>query len=175
MIRPRAIDLNNDRAALLEFHCRINYENDSTWARTMPFTLYGQRWLNTPRPEEFLAALATSMMDKRTIAEVWEDEKAVVGYLWVVFIDLNDYNLTFAEVNDMAVVPEYQRLGIAFEMLAHSERLARERGAHLLRSGTGIENIASQKLHEKYGFKTYRLQYEKLLVEESVLNQPLLS
>ena len=115
------------------------------------------------------------MMDKRTIAEVWEDERFVVGYLWVVFIDLTDYNLTFAEVNDMAVVPEYQRRGIAFEMLAHSEHLAREKGAHSLRSGTGIENIASQKLHEKYGFQTYRLQYEKLLVEESVLNKPLLS
>lgn len=49
------------------------------------------------------------------------------------------------------------------EMLAHAERVARERGAGLLRSEAGIENLASHGLHEKLGFDTYQLKYEKLL------------
>jgi len=33
--------------------------------------------------------------------------------------------------------------------------LVRENGAQVLRSETGIDNVASQRLHEKSGFQTY--------------------
>jgi GNAT superfamily N-acetyltransferase len=47
---------------------------------------------------------------------------------------------------DIAVALDYQRKGIGIMMLRHIEELAKERGATLLRSDTGIENMASQKL-----------------------------
>jgi len=103
------------------------------------------------------------MKDIRTIAEVWEDKGSIIAYAWVIFTDIRDYNLTIAEVMDIAVAPDYQRRGIGLEMLTHIEQLARERGANILRSGSGIENVASQGLHEKSGFTTYRMLYEKVL------------
>jgi ribosomal protein S18 acetylase RimI-like enzyme len=67
---------------------------------------------------------------------------------------------------DLGVTEEFRRQGIAMEMLAHIEEEVRSRGATLLRSDTGIENKASQKLHEKFGFKRYHVDYEKSLVDE---------
>lgn len=167
MISPRKIDINTDRDTLLEFHCRLNYESASPLARAEPYDQYREKWLNTSpsHPDIFLKDLAESMSDKRTIAEIWEDDHIVVGYLWVKFSDLRwgEDNITIAEVYDLAVTADHQRRGIGRKLLAHAEQLAHDRGAHIFRSGTGIENTASQKLHMSLGFKTYYVQYEKLL------------
>ena len=167
MISPRKIDIEADRDMLLELHCRINYESDSSLARTEPYNQYRQKWLNTmpSSPEIFLKDLAESMKDERTIAEIWDDDGAVVGYLWVRFSDLRwgDENITIAQVYDLMVTDDYQRRGIGRKLLAHAENLAGDRGAYILRSGTGIENTASQRLHESSKFQTYRIEYEKLL------------
>jgi ribosomal protein S18 acetylase RimI-like enzyme len=162
--RFRAIDVDRDRGILLELHCRINYASDTPWARAQPYERYREKWLTTSQPESYLAHLAETLKDERTIAEMWEDEAgAVTGYLWVTFTDMADYEITVAEVMDIAVVPEYQQRGIGLEMLKHAEEVAHARGARLLRSDTGVENVASQRLHEKTGFKPYRIQYEKAL------------
>jgi ribosomal protein S18 acetylase RimI-like enzyme len=84
-------------------------------------------------------------------------------HLWVTFTDIQDYGITIAEIMDIAVAPDYQRKGIGTMMMRHIEKLAKERGATMLRSDTGIENTASQKLHESLGFKLYRVHYEKVL------------
>jgi ribosomal protein S18 acetylase RimI-like enzyme len=103
------------------------------------------------------------MKDTRTIAEVLEEDGSTAGYLWVTFTDVQDYNITIAGIMDIAVAPNYQRKGIGTMMLRHIEELAKRRKATLLRSDTGIENVASQKLHEGLGFKPYRICYEKIL------------
>lgn len=167
MLRYRRIDINKDRDVLLEFHCRVNYESETSYARSMSYEKYQKKWLSTSQPEEYLSHLAETMEDDRTIAEIWEDDGAVVGYLWATFVDVQGYDVTIAEVMDIAVAPDYQRRGIGTRMLRHVEEIAREmareRGAILLRSDTGIENTASQKLHERFGFKPYRIHYEKVL------------
>lgn len=170
MLHYRPVDIQADRETLLEFHCRGNHESDSPWARSMPYEQYREKWLSTSQPESFLQSLAKSLEDERTLAEIWEDEGIVVGYVWVTFTDIADYNLTFAEIDDIAVADAYQRRGIASQMLMPVELLARERGAHILRSETGIENIASQGLHTKLDFQTYHLRYEKLLVDDPTQN-----
>ena len=114
----------------------------------------------------FLSDLAESMDDSRTVAEIWEIDEQVAGYVWATFTDLIGYDLTFAEIRDIAVSESYRRRGMATEMLSHVERLARDRGASVLRSEAGIENVASHKLHEKLGFETHRIGYEKLLVDD---------
>jgi len=163
MFRFRRIYINKDRNTLLEFHCRINYESETPFAREAPYEEYRQKWFSTRQPETYLSDLSKSMKDKRTIAKILEDNGNVVGYLWVTFADIQGYDMTVAEIMDIAVAPDYQRRDIGLLMLARIEKLAKERGATLLRSDTGIKNVASQKLHSKFGFKTKRIEYEKVL------------
>ncbi len=163
MLKPRRIDIDKDRGILLDFHSRTNYEVDSPWARALPFEEYRELWLGTKQPEVFLSDLRQSMNDGRTIAAIWEDNGSIVAYVWAVFTDLGDYSITIGEVSDIFVEPDYRRRGIALMILSRVEQLARQRGAHLLRSGTGIEDIASQMLHVKAGFQIRRFEYEKVL------------
>ena len=162
-LSPRKIDIKADRDMLLELHCQVNYESDCPWAREIPFEQYREKWLYSSQTEVFLKALAESMKDERTIAEIWKDSGIIAGYLWVTFSEIVNYGITVAELKDIIVTSDYRRRGIAKKMLAHAEHLARERGADIFRSETGIDNTASQKLHESSGFETYRVQYEKLL------------
>ncbi len=163
MFQYRAIDVRKDRDLLLEFHCRINYESETPHARTTPYDQYREKWLSTSQPEAFLSHLAETLKDIRTMVEILECNGSVAGYLWVTFSDIQDYSITIAEVMDIAVMPDYRRRGVGSDMLKHIEETARERGATLLRSDTGIDNVASQKLHERFGFKTYRICYEKII------------
>ncbi len=93
----------------------------------------------------------------------WEEDGLVVGFVWVVFREVGGYDVTIAEINDIAVSVSHRRQGIGTEILEHIEALARERAADLLRSDTGIENVASDRLHTKAGFKPIRTEYEKVL------------
>jgi ribosomal protein S18 acetylase RimI-like enzyme len=165
MLSPRKIDIKADRDMLLELHCQINYESDSPWAREIPFEQYREKWLSTSQPEVFLKDLTESMKDERTIAEIWEDSGVVAGYLWVIFSEISGYGITVAELKDIIVTTDYRRRGIAKKMLAHAEQLSCERGADIFRSGTGTENLVSQKLLTGSGFKPHYIQYEKLLHE----------
>lgn len=163
MLRYRAIDLKQDKDALLEFHCRINYESETPYARSASYEQYRKKWLSTSQPKTYLSHLAETMKDKRTMAEILEHNGSAAGYLWVTFTDIQDYHVTIAEVMDIAVAPDFRRRGIGLNMFKHIQQTARKRGAKLLRSDTGIDNIASQKLHEKFGFKTIRIHYEKVI------------
>lgn len=163
MFRFRGININEDRDLLLEFHCRINYESETPYMRRMSYEEYREKWMSTSQPQSFLAELERTMKENRTIAEILEDDNHRVGYLWVTFTDIQDYDLTIAGIMDIAVAPDYQRQGIGTMMLRRVAKLAKERGATLLRSDTGIENTASQKLHESFGFRFYRVNYEKVL------------
>lgn len=163
MLRYRAVDVEKDRKLLLEFHCRINYESETPYARTMPYEEYRKKWLSTSQPKEYLSDLAATMKDERTMAEILEDNGSTVGYLWVTFTEIRGYNVTIAEIMDIGVTPSYQRRGIGLSMLRRIEEAARQKGATLLRSDTGSGNTASQRLHEKFGFKTYKIHYEKII------------
>lgn len=163
MFQYRVIDINKDRDILLELHCRINYESETPYVRGVSYEQYRQKWLITSQTESYLSHLSKTLKDKRTIAEILEDNGIVVGYLWATFTDVEGYDITIATVMDIAVVPDYKRRGIGTKMMGYIEETAREREATLLRSDTGIENIASQRLHEKVGFKPYRICYEKIL------------
>lgn len=163
MFQYRRINVNKDRDRLLEFHCRINYESETPYARKVPYEQYRQKWFSTTQPETYLSDLSKSMKNKRTIAEILEDNDTPTGYLWVTFADIQGYDMTIAEIMDIIVAPEHQRRGIGLSMLTHIEKIARERGATFLRSDTGIENVASQELHEKFGFRIKRIEYEKIL------------
>ena len=158
----RKIDLVKDRQTLLEFHCTTNYTSAvPVVRRAYTSEQFREIWMKSRGPEEFISALANSMKDQRTIAEFWENGDTVAAYVWVIFHDWPDYHDIDAEINDILVAPEFQRRGIATQMIKHVEDLARERGATVLRSGTGIENMASRELHAKLGFQTCHMDFEK--------------
>ena len=165
MIVPRPVNLTEDKALILEFHCRTNYESESPWARTVSYENYREKWFSTSQPEQFFAHFAETAQDPETIAEVWieEETERAAGYVWVVFYEIKDYGLKAAEIRDLLVTPEFQGRGIGRKMLQYIEEKAVATGANLLRSETGIENVPSRRLHEKAGFQTVRVLFEKKL------------
>jgi len=165
MIRPRQINIEDDKKLILEFHCQTNYASDTPWARRTSYDQYRDKWFSTSQPDEFYSYFVETTQDPRTMAELWIDDETdqVVGYLWVVFNDIKDYGLSVAEIYDLLVTPEFQGRGIGLQMLQYIEEKAIVSGANLIRSETGIENTPSIKLHEKSGFYTYRVLFEKRL------------
>ncbi len=162
-ISKRRVDIQADQELVLEFHCLGNYESDVPWFRRAGWDGYRKEWLATPQPGEFLASLEDSLADSRTVAEIWEANGESIGFLWVTFSEVTGYDISLAEIRDLEVSPTHQRRGIGRLMLKSAERVARAAGATALRSETGIPNDASQALHAKGGFETYRVLYEKML------------
>ena len=70
---------------------------------------------------------------------------------------------SFADIQDIYVDEKYREKGIATELIKYAKEAAKRNGADVIRSGTGCENSASIKLHEKLGFYTYRYEFEKKL------------
>lgn len=160
----RAIDIAKDRQTLLEYHAVTNYASgNSALRKAYNAEQFREIWLNSRGPEEYLAALAASMRDPRTIAEIWEEDGVPVAYVWATFTDWPEYKMTGVEIHDVMVAPESRRRGIATQIMQRVEKLAKERGATLLRSGAGIENDASGELHTKVGFYVQRVEFEKEL------------
>lgn len=166
MFEYRDIDVKRDRAFLLSFHCRINYESETPYARRMGYEKYQEKWLSTPQPERYLSDLTESVKDERTIAELVMVDGEIAGYLWVTFREVPGYEVIIAEIMDIAVSPAYQRRGVGQQIMRRIENKARQAGATLLRSDTGVENTASQNLHRDMDFRTYKIHYEKVLIYE---------
>ncbi len=164
-IQFRDVLLSSERDTILEFHCINNYESESPLFRTMSYEEYRKQWLSTPQPEEVLQMIDKDLNDSRNIVQFVLIDNQVVGFLWVRFSDIDMGPgipaYTIASVYGVGVKPEFQRQGIATEILSYIEREARRKGANLIRSGAGIDNIASQRLHKKYGFNVYQKLYEK--------------
>lgn len=161
----RKINLESDRAYVLERHCQTNYASDCPWKRKMPYSAYREEWFGMQgQTNGFLSALAESMQDPRTLAEIIETEEGVpVGYLWVWFCVEPDSGFCYADVQDIFVEEPFRATGIATALLEYAETSAKENGATVIRSGTGCENLASIGLHNKLGYYQYRREYEKML------------
>jgi len=163
-LRHDKISLETDRDYILECHCRVNYACDCPWARAISYEQYRANWFSDNSQQEgFLSALTESMNDKRTIAEIIRAESGeIVAYFWVPFHG-EDESFVWADVQDIYVEEVYQGIGVAAYLMEYAEKLARNHGAKVIRSGTGCENIPSQKLHQKLGYYQYRMEYEKVL------------
>lgn len=161
----RTIDFIKDKDYILECHCKINYECDTPWKRKMTYNEYRIEWFGLEKQiEEFYNYLQDTAKDKRTVAEIIENEnRDAVGYLWVPFCEDTESGFLFADIQDIYIEPAYRKSGVATELLQYAEKKARQNGARVIRSGTGCENMGSIALHEKMGFYTYRYEFEKML------------
>jgi GNAT superfamily N-acetyltransferase len=107
-------------------------------------------------------------------AEVFEKDIGL-NQLWVADIDGNiagisaittDQELEYADVgwdiNETAIVthrlavsPQYQGRGVAAALMMQAEQVARDRGINILRVDTNTNNLATQKLFPKLGYKYF--------------------
>ena len=161
----RKIDLDRDKEYVLECHCRVNYECDTPWARTVPYAQYRDSWFALgAQAAEFTAALLDSMEDERTLAVIIDNDRGErIGCFWVSFHEDRDTGFRFADVQDLYIEESFRRAGIASQLLSMAEDQAKANGAKVIRSGTGCENAKSIGLHEKMGYYTYRYEFEKVL------------
>jgi ribosomal protein S18 acetylase RimI-like enzyme len=58
-----------------------------------------------------------------------------------------------AEMQDLAVRPEYERRGVATALIAAAEREARRRRAAKIRLEVSVANTAARRLYEKNGYR----------------------
>lgn len=160
----RPVEPGRDRALLLEAHCEIIFACAPAADRRQPYAAFRAAWLRSGQPEAFVAALAESLEDIRTLAEVAEDPPGVpAAYLWMTFMDIPAYGLVLAEINDLWVAPGRRGCGLGRQMIERMADDARRKGAHRLRSGTGADHAASLRLHERAGFAPHRVEFERLL------------
>ena len=153
MITHRRVDVGRDTNAVLELHGHANYASSSPWVRSpVAFEEFRDYWLTTAQPEEFLGNLTGSMEDPRTIVELWEVHGQPAGIVRVKFTDTGWRGFTRADVYDLAVAPQFRRMGIGSRMMAFAEEETRGSGAHALCVGTGWENGPARALYEKRGY-----------------------
>ena len=130
---------------------------------TRSYRQYRDGWLVTSQPKLFLSDLEESLADERTVAEVWVEGETPVGFLWIVFSDLENSRLSFAEIRALVVAIAHQRRGIGGLMLQHAEAEALRLGAVSIRSEIATKNEAARAMHGKQGFTVATYQYEKIL------------
>ena len=163
MITHRRVHVERDVDSLLELHSHANYASSSPWVRSrVSFDEFRDDWLTTPQPEEFLGNLTKSMEDPRTVAEMWEVDGEPAGFVCVRFTDTGWRDFTRADVYDLAVAPEFRRMGIGSWMMEFAEEAARAKGANALYVGTGWGNAPARSLYVKAGYREQEVQYEML-------------
>jgi GNAT superfamily N-acetyltransferase len=158
------INAREHKDTVLDLHCKINFACETTGVSYSSLEAYRAQWFASPQPEAFWATFVQTLSDSRTFAKmIVDDLNMIIGYAWATFIDVEGYSLRICELNDLYVVPEMRKHGIASEIIQMVEENAKNNGAQLFRSGTGAFNEPSKRMHEKAGFYTYRLEYEKKL------------
>ncbi len=163
MITHRRVEVERDTDTLFELHSHANYFSSSPWVTSSTsFERYRDHWLNSPQTEEFLGSLTKSSKDPRTVAEIWEVDGEAAGFVHVRFTDVTGSDFTRADVYDLAVAPEYRRMGIGSRMMAFAEEAARTNGANALYIGTGWENEPARSLYVRRGFREREIEYEML-------------
>ena len=163
MITHRRVHVERDVDSLLELHSHANYASSSPWVRSrVSFAEFRDHWLTTPQPKEFLGNLTKSMEDPRTVAEMWEVDGEPAGFVCVRFTDTGWRDFTRADVYDLAVAPEFRRMGIGSRMMAFAEEAAMTNGANALYVGTGWGNTPARSLYVKRGYREQEVQYEML-------------
>jgi ribosomal protein S18 acetylase RimI-like enzyme len=143
----------------VECHCRVCHVSNNFRNERPTYEAFRAVFQERGAWEESRAHIMKSLEDDRTLLDIVEtNEGKRIGFFWVVFSDW--YEQHMADINDIYVEEFFRRKGIGLEMLAHIEKIVREKGANLLISSTGVDNLISQKMHQKYGFGPRRFEYQ---------------
>mgnify|MGYP005634635861 FL=1 len=154
--------VENDLDYALECHCRVCHASNNFRGDRPAYDAFRDRFVERGVWDESRAHILESMKDERTLATIAESEHGDrVGYCWVVFSDWFEEHK--ADISGIFVEEPFRRRGVAMGILSYIEKQVRERGANLLVSDTGVDNVVSQAMHEKYGFEPRWYHYHKWL------------
>jgi predicted GNAT family acetyltransferase len=92
----------------------------------------------------------------QTYLVAWEDG-APVGHAHVAW---SGGKLGVPEIQDVFVVPEHRRRGIATELAAAAERMAAARGHERISLGHSVANEDARRLYERVGYRDAGLDPE---------------
>ena len=110
----------------------------------------GEPWNDPWKPEDAVIHVRELLESKQAYGLEYVLDSKVVGFILGTSM-LFHYGRTF-EINDLAVDPEYQRRGIAKELLEKCLADIKAQGmvgVHLITAGEGV----LPKFYAKYGFK----------------------
>lgn len=110
----------------------------------------GEPWNDPWKPEDAVIHVRELLESKQSYGLEYVLDGKVVGFILGTSM-LFHYGRTF-EINDLAVDPEYQRRGIAKELLEKCLADIKEQGmagVHLITAAEGV----LPELYTKYGFK----------------------
>ena len=110
----------------------------------------GEPWNDPWKPEDAVIHVRELLESKQAYGLEYVLDGKVVGFILGTSM-LFHYGRTF-EINDLAVDPEYQRMGIAKELLEKCLADIKAQGmvgVHLITAGEGV----LPKFYAKYGFK----------------------
>ncbi len=108
--------------------------------------------------------LKKRIRSKSNIFFVMEDDNKIVG-----FIDGNVpddewwYKEKVAYINHLCVDSSYRKKGIAIELMAEFEKVAKELGAKYLRLLAFPDNKPAVSFYKKNGFTEYSIYYNKVI------------
>jgi aminoglycoside 6'-N-acetyltransferase I len=124
--------------------------------------LRGQLWPGDELPAH-MAEIARALADPHLFALIVRDGEAAVGFAEASL--RHDYvngcdTSPVAFLEGIYVAPGHRRRGIARLMVAAIAAWGEQRGCRELASDAGIDNLASQQMHEALGFsETERVVY----------------
>ena len=110
----------------------------------------GEPWNDPWKPEDAVIHVRELLESKQAYGLEYVLDSKVVGFILGTSM-LFHYGRTF-EINDLAVDPDYQRRGIAKELLEKCLADIKEQGmvgVHLITAGEGV----LPEFYTKYGFK----------------------
>ncbi|HMI09953.1 MAG TPA: GNAT family N-acetyltransferase [Candidatus Saccharimonadales bacterium] len=114
--------------------------------------------------DEAMSYYASELKNDAAHIIVAERSGSIVGYQYS-YIEVLDYladKNRECHLEAIYVEPQLRGLGIAARLLEEAERWAvEEQHADRFKAGIYASNTASEKLHEKYGFKPYYVEYIK--------------
>lgn len=107
-----------------------------------------------PNPEAFQEdidknQLWVAVIDSNVVGVI-----AITGEQSPEYVDVGwDITEDALVIHRLAIDPDLQGAGLSKSMMNHAEKLAKERGIHILRVDTNSENKATQALFPKLGYQ----------------------
>ncbi|MEW6108326.1 MAG: ribosomal protein S18-alanine N-acetyltransferase [Nitrospirota bacterium] len=101
----------------------------------------------------------------RSVAKVARIDKKVAGYVCANLI------IDEGHILDLAVHPEFRRLGIASRLVAHAIDFLKSGGCRIIFLEVRSSNGIARRMYEKFGFKVIgiRKNYYVLPVEDAII------
>lgn len=161
LIEFKNIDLSTNEKKILDYHVEINYICETTNWRESDIEKYKKFWYSTDQPQGFINSIKESLNDDRTVLKKILLKNQMIGYVWMTIIDIADYNLRIAEIQDLFIETTYRNQKIGLKIMNYLENYAQKINVNLMRVGTGAKNSPAINFYKKLGFNYYRIEFEK--------------